>query len=548
MTIPVYKIETYTGAVLDHTIEKEANVYFKEIITDGIGHFSFTVPTKKNGNYKYDDIALNDKVKIWMGYDSVSGNPDFIGKVGKISASLSPYLRVISGLSQGEILLRRFKKNKMYSGTGASTIVTEWATDLSLGTGDITADATAVTLEVQTKSYFDLLRWISDYWASAGSQIKKDFYVDVDNDLVWKARPFRSGASVETLTVGDNILSYQVLRDIDAIKNDIVVYGAPEKHYPSDKDLYTEQDASETCADDGWTINNGTPTLSWSTTKVVGNESLRGQTTATTLFVANSLPGVTSIDCTSWKKNSYKGLHFWVHLNSSASVIADIIMNVRVLSPDTSNYWGAYLNGLGKTRVSAMDQWFEFDLPFVWNADVFTDPVWDIKVGSPDWSNVRGVQWYVNFSGGGTSNLRIDGMYFRNAPFSGTATDATYSQRDLEVTDEKLLSDSDCEKRAETILYMKKDPPVQIVVTTLGNMNILVGDRLSMTIPAENISAANYDVISVEHSISSQGFITKATTLDSANIRQPVTQDSIMLLSDLNRQLKELSIDEKLIR
>ena len=72
-----------------------------------------------------------------------------------------------------------------------------------------------VALQVENKRYFDVLRSLSDYWYDAGTQIKKGFYVDVDNDVVWKSRPLRS-AGVEAFTGGDHIISYQVIRDVSS--------------------------------------------------------------------------------------------------------------------------------------------------------------------------------------------------------------------------------------------------------------------------------------------------------------------------------------------
>jgi len=73
---------------------------------------------------------------------------------------------------------------------------------------------------------------------------------------------------------------------------------------------------------------------------------------------------------------------------------------------------------------------------------------------------------------------------------------------DLVVIDDNLRSDAECESRANTLKAKLKDPTTQIDVLTTLNLNILIGDRLSMTIPAEGIAAANYDVLSVEHTLS----------------------------------------------
>jgi len=533
---PVYQIETWTVAVKDHTITSDAiSVYSKEIVTDGVGHFNFVVPTKKNGDYYYDDIALNDKVKIWYGYDSVSGNPDFIGKVGAISAPLSTasgYVRQISGLSQGEILLRRFKKNKFYTGTNASVIVTEWANDLSLGTGDITADTNQPDIEVRTKSYFELLRFISDYWIDGANQIKKDFYVDIDNDLVWKTRPFRSGSSVETFTVGKNIIHYNVTQKVEQVKNDIVVYGEATKPLPSNKDNYTEPASSPP---PGWSASSGTVDRD-NTAPQVGTYSVRGDDNGTqTSTFKYDLPRITIRDI--------NRLLFWHRIN----VAAPVTKVVRLHAPDNANYFEATM--VGGVGAYAFDD-LSLGPGAVYHATENPNGTW-IVTGSPNWWDIEFIEFSVVWPNPNRT-VDIDGLWFYPDRWSGTATDAgsitSYGQRDLEITDDKLHSDSECQQRAETVLFQRKDHPTQIDLTVLGNTNVLIGDRLSMTIPAEGISAVNFDVISVEHSFSSQGFITKAVMVNSANIREPIASTPLRSLIKARRRLSELATDEKGIR
>ncbi len=258
MATPVYKVEFWAPGAGSprHSLTSDINVMYKEAINDNVGNFTVTLPTKKNGSYYYNDIALYDTVKIWLGYDSVSGTQNFTGIVTKISAPLSTpqgYVRTISGLSLGEILLRRLRKDSFWSDT-IYNIVNDLRDDLGLG-NDIAADSTTITLEIDSITYFDLLRLLSDFWVSVGSQVKKDFYVDESNNLTFKNRPLRS-VGVETLGVGSNIINYQVTRDIDQVQNYITVYGAKSLAFPSDFDARTEFSTT------GWSCwdasNNGT--------------------------------------------------------------------------------------------------------------------------------------------------------------------------------------------------------------------------------------------------------------------------------------------------
>lgn len=64
----------------------------------------------------------------------------------------------------------------------------------------------------------------------------------------------------------------------------------------------------------------------------------------------------------------------------------------------------------------------------------------------------------------------VDGLYFDKGRWRSTAEDATsqtnYGVREAEYRFDTLHSDSDCEKRAETLLYPLKDPPIRLDVAT----------------------------------------------------------------------------------
>ena len=537
MTKPVYKIETLTGAVSDHVITDDATFYYKDVLTDGVGTFSFTVPTERGGNYLYDDIALNDKVKMWLAYGSVGATPNFVGKVTSISAPLTTqqgYVRTISGLSQGEVLLRRYKTNKYWQATAVSgaagRIVNVIASDLGLGTGDIASETQTIDYELRAKSYFDVLRDIADYWVSAGTQLKYDFYVDVDNDLVWKARPIRA-AGVEILTVGDNIKSYTVTRDAKRVKNSITVYGAAEKMRPTSGDSWTESSSGD------WTLQQGDSLADDTAEKQVGANSLRGHAGVSGDKIEFKREDLGTLNIATINR-----LHFWRRHSPQAFLDGPYL---RVLAPDESNYYHyTFSTGVGDAawseKILTVGSGNEYD------ADSNTEGEW-YKQGSPNWWDIQGFEVYMQFADV-NCYVWIDGLYLHPDRWSDTASDATsqttYGQRDLIVKDDKLHSDGDCEKRSETMLYQMKDPPTQIDVVLKGNDNVLIGDRLPMTIPAENISAANYDVIVVANYLDATGgWTTSASMVNSANTREAITVDSVKALSDLRRELRQFGQD-----
>jgi len=549
LSLPVHKIETWNGS-LNYTITNALEIYMKEVITDGVGNFFFVVRTKDDGdpNYYYNDIALFDKVKIWLGWDSIGANPNFVGRVANISAPLDigqGYVRVISGLSQGEILLRRFKTNKIYSAVEASTIVEEWASDLGLGDAVDATSSKPVTLEIWSKNYFDLLREISDYWISDGTQIKRDFLVDINNNLVWKDRPLRS-SGVETLTVGSNIDYYNVKRDVDAIRNNIKVYGQEGKiGVPGEEGRKEPTDGDNWTLDsvDNWIADLGSKGSGTSSPKVPPNylQSISTSSPPYQALIKRSLSGLIY----TFGHSAYQTVNFY--FRSAAAV------GIRLYAPNASNYFERFL-GSSYPSWSSFQQ-LQLGENQTYNAITNPDGIWNqpgYGAGSPQWGLLSYIAFYSDY--GSSFITDIDGLYFGHGRWRGTALDLEgagssgqlYGQRDLEAIDDKLHSDSDCSKRAKTLLYQKKDPPILIDVSVKGNTNILVGDQLTMTIPAENISAQPFHVLSVEHFFNTNvDFITKASMINSGNLRTPIETEPIQMLSNLRRQLRALAKDEK---
>jgi len=548
---PIYKIEIWDSTpALIHTITSDAiDIKVKETLTQAIGTFSFTLPTVKGlpNPYFFTDVAVNDTVKIWLDYENVSGDPVTVGRIYQITTPLtlnSGYLRHFACSNQGEILQRRIKTRKAWEGVGASTIVTELATDLGLGTGQITADATSVTLTTDGETYFDVLRKVSDYWFNAGTQVKKDFYVDVDDNLVWKSRPIRT-AGVETLTVGENILSYNLLRDVLPVKNKIWVYGAATPYdpnravvnfagrtYPSDGDSWTYGT--------GWTASKGTLS-SDATNPKVGANDLRCTSDA-------------SHDCGFYRsfsqlsvegKEGFTALQFW----GRRDALLATWHHIRLWCPNITNnfewdFGDPGVNDVWKFKIARLGENNTYD------ADTNPNGQWHLGAGSPTWNNIQGIEFMVD--SGLDFHWDTDGLCFSYGRWRGLAEDVasqtSYCQRDTMMIDDFLLSDSECTKRAETLLYQLKDPVNRLDVLVVGNPNIKIGDRLSITIPAEGISAASYDVVTVEHSLAKEsGFTTRATLVNSANTRTPPANSLQEILVSQNRKQTELGKGLQLI-
>lgn len=655
MSRPVYKIEVYDPTpTLRHTITKARRVYYKDVLTSSIGIFGFSVPTKKNGTIEYEDIAKHDIVKIWL--DTLTGDPDFAGRVVNITGPLNTeqgWIREITGLDNGEILLRRHKKNRVWDGVGASTIVEELADDLGLGKTKITADATSVDKVVETSNYFNVLRELSDYWYDAGSQIKKDFRVDSVGDLVWKTRPLRT-VDVETFAVGTNILRYRVVRSVKPVFNSIDVYGAAERRHPelgstpsvakgewnyvyienddvlhahsnlayqlvtthmksADSDTrvllyrvaldvyftgagtgayykltYQKEGGAETVIVTDQFFDNGAPVTKTHQFYVAGDQdkdlTIRVYTKIHDTGVANSdeakmfynfcfglwvtdgiiqlgeTPGFQYYEWTTYSMRSdknaadsmylrfvddtarlamlkgYSRLRTALRYQMAGAVDLDTCA-IHILAPDTTDYFSKNLYVDELAGGPHDDVWNEINLALGPGLG------WD-RHGSAKWNTVTGGSVLLTPAANCDMAIWLDDPHLAKKRWFANANalpSSAYGQRDLEVVNDRLLNDAQCKQRAEALLFQKKDMPIQIELTVKGNMNVKVGDRLVMTIPAENISTEDFDVFSVEQFVTPKR-LTKATMVNSVNIRRSILTQPIQHLRDLNKQLTQLSM------
>jgi hypothetical protein len=143
-------------------------------------------------------------------------------------------------------------------------------------------------------------------------------------------------------------------------------------------------------------------------------------------------------------------------------------------------------------------------------------------------------------------------MYFGKQRYSATVEDATsqsnYGVRELLHQDDNLWSDSDCTKRGQTLLYQNKDALSRLDITTKLNTNILIGDRLSITIPTEGISGQSFDIVSAEHDFAADKAITQASMLGTVSNRKlPIANQKEWLLH-LRGKLEAMERGEQQIR
>ena len=518
MSLPKCKVEIYKGANLTYSLTEEVSVHIKDVL-NGVGTFNFFVPTLKgtpSQGYKYLDIVGGDKAKFYFWYADITScpaTPQFVGRISKPTGTLTDgYARIFEGKLHSEILQRRIQPAQYWSATDADVIIAEIISDLGIGS-DITADATHVTVYSQNDTYLDLMKKLSDHWVSSGVQLKKDFYVDAgdvghpNGHLIWKPRPLRT-VGVETLTVGSNIKNYTVLNgDVETVKNNITAYGYQGRigipgHegrcQPSDKDGWTE-------ATTGWTKDIGGVLSAVAFGKVGTNN----------LAVTSALDGGIhktkirrTVDIETYGDGAYQTLNFY-----DDQIFGLVTTHeVRLYAPDNSNYFYASF------ICNDPWQWNQIQLGQNQEYNVDTNPTapWYTS-GTPNWTRISEICFYTDNAGAHT--MYYDGLYFGHGRFRNTASNGAsitaYQQRDMQMVDDSLLSDAECQTRAETLLYQLKDPPKRIDIETKGNTNIKIGDQLLLTIPAENISASPYDIITVTHDFADGKLATVASTVNS---------------------------------
>jgi len=552
MSLPVYKIETYTGAVLDHTITDDCwNIQVIMALTDQLSNFTFIVPAMKDAVKSYDDIAAFDKVKIWLAWDSVPATALFVGRVENIQniLELEKYVRVVSGHDLGEVTNRRIRHQYSTGGGQASVNVAKWAADLGLAT-DITADATAVSIVSNQTKYDSLMRDIGDYAAT----INKDWYV-YDNagtaTLLWKTRPLRT-VGVSTFTVGTNIKSYNLVRDINEVFNRFYVFGASEpavegtsacacsQYAKSPTDLPTDHD-SWTEAIGSWSVDSADDMAVLDVSAVsphVGtNEVLGiaiqgdGHQANEWIQITRTLPVITVKDSA-----RLEWVDYWHH-NAVAAITS---MEIFLLAPDTSNYFHYYV---AATNYPAEGTHTHMHAELGPAQEAITgDEKW-VRVGNPSWYNIQGIAFLKLWDNVVTEcvETRVDGLYFTGLRWYDYDNDAgsegSYGIRECVITDERIHSNTEASNYAATWKAQKKDAALQLDIITPLDTNILVGDRIPITIVNENLAAVDFDVIRVKHSIGMDGAWSHPTLISRERQRSPLkTTDTATILRELQRQ------------
>jgi hypothetical protein len=548
----VYQIKTYTGATLDHTITSDAKVLrAKTSLTGQLGNFNFTLPGAVGFQKVFDDITLKDTVEIYIGKDVLPGLPLFKGIIENIDNVWGDdYMRQFSGRDLGEQMARQIFRQYSSAGDTAHNTVAKIAARLGMGAGEIGADATPITIVSNESKYDSYVREIGDY----ANLINKDWYIDVNNNIVWKPRPIRT-SGVTTLTIGANVKSYTLTRSLTEVYNRIWVFGATEKYEKDDPravsacsctqftrvatDIPDDHDNwTETITD--WTAGSGSGTHTGPTAPGSGQHCGAHP-------IANGVGAGSIDDEYVWLKRIFSLLrikdeallNFFVCQNCSGA--GDLTkVEITLDAQDTSNYLTYTMDSIhfpGKMEQA------HFSLKLGPGYEVLSGVKdgW-VKTGDPDWYSLTAVKFVFQWNNvaGTTVVVNLDCLYFSNMRWSGYTEEllsqAMYGLREMVVTDDKLHSNVACANYAATVMTQKKYPADQLHVYVAPiDTNILIGDRMPVTIPNENLPGTNFDVISVEHMIPED--MTHAILLSNERARQ------VLKITDPRAAIRTLHID-----
>lgn len=514
-------------------------------MNDDLGYFEFVLPKKLSfSTYAFNDVLIGDRVKVWYGYTEteLTGDPDFAGRIKQCGGTNGQFA-LIRGQPLGEILNRRIKSRYVWNAAEADDIAATVASDLSLGATLIATDTTAVTITQDNETYSDILRKTSDYWYNAGTQVKKDYWVDVNDNLVWQARPYRT-SGVSTLTYGEDYETYSYITDGTNIKNALAIYGALTPFNPSDTNVYGRKNpvgGDEWTHDNAfWTAVSGSFAASTASTKIGANYTrLSNASSPYNVESYVTLPSTVHVEGV----NGYTALEFWSERNNTG------LGFLRLHAPDSSNYFYVSISWSDSDDVWTFHR-YSLGKNNEYNAD--TNPTGWQSTGSPSWEELTEIDFYCDTTGG-PSYVDIDGLClnfgrWRYAPLSDATSVSNYEENDQVIIDDNLKSDDECETRAQTILYQNKDPVARFDPVLTGNKNIKIGDRLTIDLTPENISSTYFYVTAVEHTITMDGWSTTPTLLGTINTRRvpTVTREeavtaSIKNLQQINRHQKRVN-------
>lgn len=444
----------------------------------------------QNFNKKYSpggtypiNVGDDGSVSIGRGASNTLIATITVEEIRAISNALQEnYMRVL-GRCWGERLFRRVV-TKTYENQKGEAIVKD-VIDYYVGLSHVRnsteliedTDTTYTLLEYERTPVFDILKYIAGSADKAGV-IGFDFRVAPDGKFEFFAR----NSKTSSVSLSERLEVSEYRKSIFRKRDKIFVYGAAEKKYPSDGDAWTETLDIDATPPNDWQSGGGTGSVSLATDRVaVGTYSIKHTTNTADYYGRLRL-----VIPSGYQPNlaTFPSIQFQINREAAFSNMANLI-----LMDNTGKFATHWYN------IAQDDQWLLVKL----NAGPKYENEWNSVDNGFNWEIINEILWDVHFPGTGTGSFWVDNLFFNHARWFGTYGSGG---RELAETDEELHSDNECLLRAKALYDYLSGTAEYIKVTSdvidYGTTPILAGDRITVTLPNENVNGY-YRVISAEY-------------------------------------------------
>ena len=541
---------------------KVSSIRVKPGLTSAVGSFEVDFQDTGSTGNAFTGISLFDHVWVWLDYDATGSTPAMQGRIDTLETDFSEsrgYIRKLIGRDYGESLLRILER-RAFSGSASGSIVL-MNDDASLNTNHkyIDNNTTVYNIVMDNDNVHKGMSEISDF-------VNKDFYVDEQKQLHWFTK---QPAGTHAFVVGENILSYRVFNDISDCSNKVYVFGNSNadpvsgsyfplsaQGAPNSFDVWTQQDTT------GWSafVNSGSEIAagcaSSNTHTKIGTYYM--EATAPVDFSTSAWLGIRFNLPQRLMFNSGDTVNFWrigEMLLSSGDDTAIRPLKLR-LKTDASNYFETTLE---ETNSIALN-WINYKIPLgpanegvaaTGSIDSNTGSYKWSRVGTPDWYNVTSFELasynhtrYINDN----VYLGVDQLYFATrfqGVASSSASQTSYGLREKIIKDDRYNSRQYCQNVADTFLSINSSSTRQIEILTTGSVDLIMGYTYPLTIPSEGLSAANYELIDLEHKFDASGFTSKCLFTDKKEISIPIPLINYPLQSTFNMKAFKDELDRE---
>ena len=553
---PTYKVEFWSGSTLLHGFgagytNKISSFRVKPGLTAAIGSFEVEIPDTGSSasgmatGVAFANIEVYDTVKIWYGYTgsgmTFDTEPYFVGKIDTKKVDFNNgYFRTFVGRDLSESLFRILER-RGFSGSAFDTIV-KLKDDAGLNVSNLYIDATTETFPITliNDNCFKGIKEVVDF-------DNRDFYTDVNSKFHAFERQTLLGA--EAFIEGSNILSYRLFKDLIEVFNQYYVFGMRDLSNITGSDIPVNHDDWTDTSYGGWTgwvKSSSGPSIGSTLVTIASNNTyvatgsyaltlqfgIKDNETAGEFWIGRSLTG-------SEGQPLMLNEGDFLHLYSRNRYAAQGCNPFLRLQTDDNNYFEISLeyeynnvaaNGYltGSRREINVGPSYE-GISATGSQDTWTGSYRWIRVGNPDWYNINTFKLYAKNVGWtqpevGTFYYYLDGFYFgtRFQYASGSVgSSESFGYRPKVIMEDRYNSNQYCINVVETLLAENDTPTTQIEVNTIGQPELIMGNKYPLTLLSENIDS-NYELIDLEHRWENDSFLSKNLFTNKKQMRIPI--------------------------